>query len=60
MINRVVPMKERTDIDTANIVERELNGCRVQLFFSLRRNETIEHIVLSNLLLVFDQKMSSV
>jgi len=44
-------------IDPCNIIERNINGCNVRLFFSLERNEKTERLVLDNLMLAFDRKM---
>jgi len=44
-------------IDPYNIVERNINGCNVRLFFSLERNEKAERSALDKLMLVFDRKM---
>ncbi len=44
-------------VDPDNRIEREINGCKVRLFFSLMRNEKVERQVLDNLMLVFDKKM---
>ena len=55
-----VQRSNQPNIDPENIVEREINGCKVRLFFLLERNERIERIVLDNLMLVFDRKMQGV
>jgi len=47
-------------IDPDNILEREINGCKVRLFFMLERNEKAERMVLDNLMLVFDRKIQGV
>ena len=48
---------EKPNIDTKNRVERNIDGCKVRLFFSLNPNEKIERLLLDNLMLVFDRKM---
>jgi len=48
---------EKPNIDPNNIIEREINGCKVRLFFSPESNEKVERLVLDNLILVFDRKM---
>jgi len=48
---------EKPNIDTKNRIERNIDGCKVRLFFSLNPNEKIERSVLDNLMLVFDRKM---
>jgi len=53
----MLAVTEKSYIDPNNIVEREINGCKVRLFFSPQRNEKIERLVLDNLMLVFDRKM---
>lgn len=47
----------KPDIDTVNRIERDIDGCKVRLFFSLHPNEKIERLVLDNLMLMFDRKM---
>jgi len=44
-------------IDSENQIVREINGCKVRLFFCLKPNEKTERLVLDNLMLVFDRKM---
>ena len=53
----MIAITEKPYIDPKNMVEREINGCRVRLFFSPQRNEKIERLVLGNLILAFDRKM---
>jgi hypothetical protein len=48
---------EKPNIDTENRIERDIDGCKVRLFFSLQPNEKIERLVLDNLMLLFDRKM---
>ena len=48
---------EGTVIDPDNKLEREINGCKVRLFFILSHNEKVERQVLDRLMLVFDRKM---
>ena len=48
---------DRPNIDPHNSIERDIDGCKVRLFFSLARNELAERLVLDNLMLVFDHKM---
>ena len=54
---------DKFNIDPENKIEREIDGCKVRLFFNSTYNEKIERSVLDNLLLVFERKqqeMSSV
>ena len=44
-------------IDPENVIKREINGCKVRLFFSSERNEKVERLVLDHLMQVFDRKM---
>ena len=53
----MIAANEKPYIDPLNIVEREINGCKVRLFFLSERNERAERMVLDNLMLVFDRKM---
>ena len=48
---------EKQSIDPVNTIEREINGCKVRLFFVLGHNEETERLVLDRLMLVFDRKM---
>ena len=57
---RTVHSDNKPKIDPENMVEREINGCNVRLFFLLERNERIERLVLDNLMLAFDRKMQKV
>ena len=50
---------KNSQIDIENTIDREINGCKVRLFFSLNPNKKTERFVLDNLMLVFDRKMSS-
>ena len=45
------------NIDPENRIERDIDGCKVRLFFSTKHNEKIERLVLDNLMLAFDRKM---
>ena len=45
------------DIDTENKIERDIDGCKVRLFFSLNGNEQIRKQVLDNLVLGFERRM---
>ena len=60
MENRTAHSGNKPKIDTENVVEREINGCNVRLFFLLERNERTERLVLDNLMLAFDRKMQRV
>lgn len=53
----MINVMEKPNIDTKNKIERNIDGCKVRLFFSLNPNEEIERLVLDNLMLVFDRKM---
>ena len=53
----MISAADRPHVDPNNRIEREINGCKVRLFFSLSRNEKVERQVLDNLMLVFDKKM---
>ena len=53
MINTVM----KSDIDAENKVERNIDGCKVRLFFSVNQNDKIERLVLDNLMLAFDRKV---
>ena len=53
----MVAATENPNIDTNNIVEREIGGCKVRLFFMLEPNEKAERLVLDNIMLAFDRKM---
>ena len=58
MVDNITAQSGNTPkIDPENVVEREINGCNVRLFFLLERNERIERLVLDNLMLAFDRKM---
>lgn len=48
---------DKPDIDPNNSIKREIDGCKMRLFFRLERNEIAERLVLDNLMLVFDRKM---
>ena len=48
---------EKPNIDPENKIEREVNGCKVRLFFSLVPNESAMRLALDNLMLSFDTKM---
>ena len=58
--NNVERRGDKPNIDMVNIVEREINGCKVRLFFLLERKERAERAVLDNLMMVFDLKMQGV
>ena len=45
------------NIDPDNRIERDIDGCKVRLFFCSARNDKTERLVLDNLMLVFDRKM---
>ncbi len=53
-----IRLVKNPSIDPINKLEREINGCKVRLFFCLERNERGERIVLDNLMLAFDRKIS--
>jgi hypothetical protein len=53
----MINISEKPNIDTENRIERNIDGCKVRLFFSLQPNEKIERLVLDNLMLLFDRKM---
>ena len=47
----------KLDIDTKNQIERNIDGCKVRLLFSVNANEKIRKQVLDNLILGFDRRM---
>jgi hypothetical protein len=49
-------MNVKPQIDPNRMIEREANGCKVRLFFSVERNERVERQTLDHLILVFDRK----
>jgi hypothetical protein len=51
---------DKSHIDPNRTIEREANGCKVRLFFSLERNEKVERQTLDHLMLVFDRKKREV
>jgi hypothetical protein len=51
---------DKSYIDPNRMIERESNGCKVRLFFSLERNEKVERQTLDHLMLVFDRKKREV
>jgi hypothetical protein len=53
----MVNIIEKPNIDTENKIERNIDGCKVRLFFSLYPNEKIKRLMLDNLMLSFDRKM---
>jgi|GEM_PF-5144322 len=53
----MISIAEKPNIDPMNMIEREIDGCKVRLFFSLSANEKVERLVLDSLMLVFDRKM---
>lgn len=53
---RMISVTENINIDPMNIIEREINGCKVRLYFSVEHNDRIERQVLDNLLMIFDEK----
>jgi len=55
--NTAVLRDGQSNIDAENIIERNINGCKVRLFFSPERNEKLERMVLDHLVLVYDRKM---
>ena len=58
MMNNIAEQRvDIPNIDSENIVEREINGCKVRLFFLLERKEKAERLILDNLMMVFDLKM---
>lgn len=56
----MIDIMMKPNIDTKNRIERDVDGCKVRLFFSLHPNEKVERLVLDNLMLVFDDKMQGV
>ena len=56
----MIEANEKPNIDPENIIEREINGCKVRLFFLLERNEKAERLILDNIMLAFDRKMQGV
>ena len=46
-------------IDPYNIVEREINGCKVRLLFILEPNQNVKQHMLDHLMVVFDRKMQA-
>ncbi len=53
----MIKVTEKPDIDANNKIERNIDGCKVRLFFSLQPNEKIKRLVLDNLMLCYDRKM---
>ena len=53
---RTVPNVRNPNIDPVNMIHKEVNGCKVRLFFMSERNERAERMVLENLMLSFDRK----
>ena len=47
----------KSAVDPVNIIQREVNGCKVQLRFAAVRNEHAERTVLDNLMGVFEHKL---
>jgi hypothetical protein len=43
-----------------NIIDREIDGCKVRLFFSLSHNNKVERTVLDNLMLVFEKRKQEI
>jgi len=52
-------IQKQKNIDPLNKIEKEVNGCKVRLFFSLTPNERMEHIILENLMLVFERRIKT-
>jgi len=44
------------EIDSDHIIDKEINGCAVRLFFTKTDNKRVEKIVLNNLMQVIDRK----
>ena len=47
---------EGVEIDSARIIDKEINGCAVRLHFTITDNKRVEKIVLNNLMQVIDRK----
>ena len=43
--------------DPAHIIEREINGCKVRIFFNPLHNEQTERLVLDNLIQIFERRI---
>ena len=50
-------MTDKQYIDPENSMERDINDCKVRLFFSPTPNEKSVRLVLDNLMLAFDRKV---
>lgn len=53
----MMEIDKKLGIDPDNTIEREINGCKVRLFFVMEENVKVERFVLDHLMLVFDRKM---
>jgi hypothetical protein len=56
-------MKNRYDdneVDSTNIMEQEINGCNVRLFFTVEQNANLKGMVLDNLIQVIQRKKQDV
>jgi hypothetical protein len=53
----VINLGEKPGIDTQNKIERDIDGCKVRLFFPLQPNENTKKRVLDHLMLSFDRKV---
>ena len=47
------------EIDTENIIQTELNGCPMTVYFVKKRNMSKENIVLENLLDTFEKRIQT-
>ena len=56
----MININDKPMVAPDNKIEREFNGCKVQLFFKSQRNEKVERMVLDQLMLVFDRKMKGI
>ena len=56
IISNIKSDMSKENIDSINKIEKEIDGCRVRLFFSLENNINVERNVLDNLISVFDRK----
>jgi hypothetical protein len=53
-------LEKNPNVDIKNKIDRDINGCKVRLFFSLQPNEKTKRLILDTLMGCFDRKVQGV
>ena len=55
-INPISLAPDKLNVDSKKRIDREIDGCKVRLFFITDSNDKVERTVLDNLMFVYEQK----